>query len=93
MTVEPTLNKYGIFSYSCREHSTVLACVAAGQVAIEGFLKMRGTDKVRLGILRRRLEHDSIICYINWIPIEVGWGKRNLTDERIQNLGYSQSTE
>ena len=33
-----TLNKSSIFSYACREHSTVL--VAAGQVAIEGFLEM-----------------------------------------------------
>ena len=35
---QPTLNKSSIFSYACREHSTVL--VAAGQLAIEGFLKM-----------------------------------------------------
>ena len=33
--LQPTLNKSSIFSYACREHSTVL--VAAGQVAIEGF--------------------------------------------------------
>ena len=70
----PTLNKSSIFSYACREHSTVL--VAAGQVAIEGFLKMWGTNKVRLGTLRRRLQHDSIIGDINWISIQVGRGKR-----------------
>ena len=33
-----TLNKSSIFSYACRKHSTVL--VAAGQMAIEGFLKV-----------------------------------------------------
>ena len=82
--LQPTLNKSSIFSYACREHSTVL--VATGQVAIEGFLKMRGTDKVRLGTLRRRLQHDSIIGDINWIPIEVGRGKRYTADERIQNF-------
>ena len=47
---------------------------------------MRGTDKVRLGTLRRRLQHDSIIGDINWIPIEVGRGKRYTADERIQNF-------
>ena len=36
--LQQTLNKSSIFSYACREHSTVL--VAAGQVAIKGFLKM-----------------------------------------------------
>ena len=50
--LQPTLNKSSIFSYACREHSTVL--VATGQVAIEGFLKMRGTDKVRRRRQRRR---------------------------------------
>ena len=82
--LQPTLNKSSIFSYACREHSTVL--VATGQVAIEGFLKMRGTNKVRLGTLQRRLQHDSIIGDINWIPIEVGRGKRYTADERIQNF-------
>ena len=82
--LQPTLNKSSIFSYVCREHGTVL--VAIGQVAIEGFLKMRGTDKVRLGTLRRRLQHDSIIGDINWIPIEVGLGKRYTADERTQNF-------
>ena len=76
--LQPTLNKSSVLSYAlacrehtqCVEHSTVL--VATRQVAIEGFLKMRGTDKVRLGTLRRRLQHDSIIGDINWIHIEVG---------------------
>ena len=68
--LQQTLDKSSIFSYACREHSTVL--VDAGQVAIEGFLKMRGTDKVRLGTLLRRLRHASIIGDINWIPIDVG---------------------
>ena len=70
-----TLAKSSIFSYACREHGTII--VPAGQVAIEGFLKMRGSDKVRLGTLQRRLQHDSIIGDINWIPIEVGRTKRN----------------
>ena len=70
-------------SYACREHSTVLV---AGQVAIEGFLKMWGTNKVLLGTSRRCLQHDSIIGDINWIPIEVGRGKRYTADERIQNF-------
>jgi len=39
-----TLAKSSIFSYACREHGTII--VPAGQVAIEGFLKMRGSDKV-----------------------------------------------
>ena len=47
---------------------------------------MRGTNKVRLGTLRRRLQHDSIIGDINWISIEVGRGKRYTADERIQNF-------
>ena len=85
---QQTLNKSSIFSYACREHSychsTVL--VATGQVAIEGFVTMRDTDKVRLGTLRRRLQHDSLIGDINWIPIEVGRGKRYTADERIQNF-------
>ena len=54
-----TLDKSSIFSYACREHGTTI--VPAGQVAIEGFLKVRGSDKVRLGTLQRRLQHDSII--------------------------------
>ena len=68
--LQQTLDKSSIFSYACREHSTVL--VDAGQVAIEGFLKMRGTDKVRLEALLWRLRHASIIGDINWIPIDVG---------------------
>ena len=39
--LQPTLNKSNIFSYACREHSTVL--VPERQVAIKGFLKMWGT--------------------------------------------------
>ena len=39
---------------------------------------MRGTNK--------GLQHDSIIGNINWIPIEVGRGKRYTADERIQNF-------
>ena len=35
------------------EHSTII--VRAGQVAIEGFLKMQGFNKVRLGTLQRRM--------------------------------------
>ena len=76
-----TLAKSSIFSYACREHGTII--VPAGQVAIEGFLKMRGSDKVRLGTLQRRLQHDSIIGDINWIPIEVGRTKRYTAHERI----------
>ena len=49
-----TLDKSSIFWYACREHSTML--VPAGQVATKGFLKMRGSNKVRLGTLRRRLQ-------------------------------------
>ena len=45
-----TLDKSSIFSYACREHGTII--VPAGQVAIEGFLKMQGSDKVRLGTLQ-----------------------------------------
>ena len=41
---------------------------------------------MRLGTLQRRLQHDSIIGDINWIPIEVGRGKRYTADERIQNF-------
>ena len=41
---------------------------------------------MRLGTLRRRLQHDSIIGDINWISIEVGRGKRYTADERIQNF-------
>ena len=79
-----TLAKSSIFSYACREHGTII--VPAGQVAIEGFLKMRGSDKVRLGTLQRRLQHDSIIGDINWIPIEVGRTKRYTAHERIQKF-------
>ena len=88
--LQPTLNKSSLFSYACREHSTVLSVlVSTGQVAIEGFLKMRGTDEVRLGTLRRRLQHDSIIGDINWIPIDVGRGKRYTADELIQTVTSS----
>ena len=79
-----TLAKSSIFSYACREHGTII--VPAGQVAIEGFLKMRGSDKVRLGTLQRCLQHDSIIGDINWIPIEVGRTKRYTAHERIQKF-------
>ena len=81
-----TLNKSSIFSYACREHSTASVLVAAGEVDTKGFLKMQGTDKVLLGTLLRRLQHDSIICNINWISIEVGRGKCYTADERIQKL-------
>ena len=84
-----TLNKSSNFSCPCREHtSTVL--VSAWQKAIEGFLKMQGTDTVRLWTLLRRCLnywqllatwigsplkwHASIIGNMNWIPIEVGGG-------------------
>ena len=50
--LQQTLDKSSIFSYSCRDHSSVI--VPAGQVAIEGFLKMLGSDKVRLGKLQSR---------------------------------------
>ena len=79
-----TLDKSSIFSYACREHSTII--VPAGQVAIKGFLKMLGSYKVRLGTLQRRLQHDSTIGNINWIPIEVGQTKRYTAHERIQNF-------
>ena len=42
--------------------------------------------KVRLGTLRRRLWHASIIGDINWIPIEVGQGERYTADKRIRNF-------
>ena len=38
-----TLDKSSIFSYACREHSTVI--VQARQVAIKGFLKMQGVTR------------------------------------------------
>ena len=41
---------------------------------------------MRLGTLRRRLQHNSIVGDINWISIEVGRGKRYTADERIQNF-------
>ena len=82
--LQPTLNKSSIFSYTCIDHITVL--VAAEQVAIESLRKLRCTDnlKVRLGTLRRRLWHASIIGDINWGTIEVGRGERYTADERIQ---------
>ena len=48
----------------------------------------RGSDKVRLGTLQRRLKHssDSIIGDINWIPIEVGQTKRYTAHERIHHI-------
>ena len=39
-----------------------------------------------LGTLQRRLQHDSIIGDINWIPIEVGRTKRYTAHERIQKF-------
>ena len=39
-----TLEKSSIFSYGCRDHRTVI--VPAGQVALEGFLNIRGSNKV-----------------------------------------------
>ena len=39
-----TLDKSSIFSYACKGHRAVI--VSAGQVAIEDFLKMRGSNKV-----------------------------------------------
>ena len=82
--LQQTLDKSSIqvFSYPCREHSTIL--VPAGQVAIEGFLKMRGSDKVRLWTLQRRLQHDAIIGDINWIPSEVGRTKRYIAHNRYR---------
>ena len=57
--------------------------VQAGQVAIEYFLKMLDSDKVRLGTLQRRLQDK---CDMNWIPIEMGRTKRYIAHERIQNF-------
>ena len=68
-----TDNKLSIFSYACREHSTV--AVPAGQVAIKGFLKMWGSDKGRLLTLWRSWQCDSIINKMNRIPFEVGQTK------------------
>ena len=85
--LQHTLDNSSIFSYVCREHSTVL--VPGGQVAIKGFLKMQCTYKVRLGILQRRLLHATIISNMNWIiwiPVEVGQGKHCTADQRIQNF-------
>ena len=39
-----------------------------------------------LGTLQRRLQHDSIIGNINWIPIEVGQTTRYTAHERIQKF-------
>ena len=47
------------FSHMHAEHSTII--VRARQVAIEGFLKTQGSNKVRLGTLQRCFKHDSII--------------------------------
>ena len=41
---------------------------------------------MRLWTLLRCLQHDSIISNINWIPIEVGRGKRYTAYEWIQNF-------
>ena len=68
--LQQALHKSSIFSYAHREHSTII--VPAGQVAIKGFLKMLGSDKVRLWTLQRHLQHASIICNMNWIPFVVG---------------------
>ena len=42
--LQQTLEKSSIFSYACRDHSTVI--VPAGQVALEVFLNMRGSNNV-----------------------------------------------
>ena len=55
-------------------------------MAIEGFLKMLGSYKMQLRTLQRRLQHESIIGYINWIPIEVGLAKSYTAHELIQNF-------
>jgi len=57
-----TLDMTGIFSYACCDRSTV---VPDGSVAVEGFLKIKGSRQVRRGTLRRRLRHpdlDRIDC-------------------------------
>ena len=82
--LKQTLEKSSIFSYACRDHSTVV--FPAARVAIKDFLKIRGSDKVLLGTLQRRLQHDSIIGNMNWIPIEVGLPNRYTAHERIQNF-------
>ena len=41
---------------------------------------------MRLWTLQRRLLHASIIDDMNWIPIEVGQGKRYTADEQFQNF-------
>ena len=86
--LQPTLDKSSIFSYACRvcsrKHIPII--VPAGQMAIEGFLKMRGSNKVWLRTFQRRLQHDSIIGDMNWIPIEVGRNKHYTAHERIQNF-------
>ena len=53
-----------ILSYACSDRSTV-AVVPDGFVAVEGYLKLQGSAKVKRGTLRRRLQHPDISS-IKW---------------------------
>ena len=52
--LQPTLDMTSIFSYACSDKSSV---VPDGYVAVDGYLKIKGSKQVRRGTLRRRLRH------------------------------------
>ena len=62
-----TLKLASIFSYACRDQSIA---VPPNCVAVEGYLKMKGSTVVRRGTLERRLQHPDL--QIEWHPCNVG---------------------
>ena len=62
-----TLKLASIFSYACRDQSIA---VPPNCVAVEGYLKMKGSTVVRRGTLERRLQHLDL--QIEWHPCNVG---------------------
>jgi len=77
-----TLNVASIFSYACKDCGCVE--VPRGCVAVEGYLKMKGSTVVRRGTLRRRLQHPDL--QIEWHPCNVGRQGRYTDHDFIQTF-------
>ena len=55
--LKTTLEMTSIFSFACSDRSSV---VPDGFVAVDGYLKIKGSRQVRRGTLRRRLKHPDL---------------------------------
>ena len=80
--LKTTLDMTTIFSNACSDRSSV---VPDGCVAVDGYLKIKGSREVRRGTLRRRLQHPDLSS-IEWTACMVGRQGRYTDHDFIQNF-------